>query len=93
MSAFDDLGGRAETYAEALARSEACLNPPRNEQATAEQIIAKREAQRKHDAYFAPLFISPVEQVIVSRELARKLGYVVNEARFDDEPAGEGWPE
>lgn len=76
---YADLGGRRESYAEALARSEACLNPPRTEQDDAAAIVAKREAQRQHDAYFAPYFISPVEEVVISRHLARKLGYTIRE--------------
>ena len=90
---YADLGGHRESYAEALARSEACLNPPRTEQDDAAAIVAKREAQRQHDGYFAPYFISPVEEVVISRHLARKLGYFGTDARFDDEHTGEGWPE
>jgi len=92
--AWEDIGNRKpETYAEALARSEACLNPPRNEQDDADAIAHKREMHRRHEAYFAPAFFQPSELVCISFELARKLGHVVNEARFDDEYTGEGWPE
>lgn len=75
MNAYDELGGRAETYEEALARSEACLNPKRSEQETAEQIAEKREAMRKHDQFYAPAFFGDEEQQMISYELARKLGY------------------
>lgn len=76
MSAYDDLGGhkpkltRAEI--EALIAS---VRPAPDEQATAEAIAHKRESMRKMDAFYAPLFISPIEGVMISRELARKLGH------------------
>lgn len=75
MNAYDDLDGKPETYEQALARSEACLNPKRSEQETAEQIAEKREAMRRHDAHFSPAFFGDEEQQMISYELARKLGY------------------
>lgn len=85
MSVWEETTGRRETYEEALARSEACLNHKPNEQEEAEKIVAARERMRRHDAYLADAFISPIEEVVISRELAKKLGHMVVEH-------GE-WPE
>lgn len=50
--------------------------PKPNEQETAEAIAHKRESMRKMDELFAPEFFSPIEEVMISRHLARQLGYV-----------------
>lgn len=83
MSAFDELGGKPETYEQALARSEACLNPKHSEQETAEQIVAKRESYRQHQAYFAHDYLTISEQVVISRQLAKMLGYSTEADGYD----------
>ncbi len=87
MSAFDEIWQRpsvskAERVAELLARSplfqpEAAMS----EQEQAERIVAGRERQRQHDAYFADEFISPGEQHVISRTLAKRLGFHVGDDR------------
>jgi hypothetical protein len=77
ISAFDDLGGQAESYQEALARSNAALRP--NAAALTEQQIAEREVEardrmRRHDLHFSAEFIGGGEQNLVSRSLAKQLG-------------------
>lgn len=83
---YGDLGGRAETAAEALARwNEAYQGKPPTEQELAAQEVERREKMRQHDAHFATDFVSVDEQHLVSRSLARQLGVFFNE--------GEGVPD
>ena len=76
-----------ETYTEALARS--IVGKPQaelSEQQQAERLVESRERMRKLDGLLAHEFISPVEQVIVSRTLAKKLGYHVGDDRATGQP-------
>ena len=72
-----------ETFAEAMARSNAALRPnaaPLTEQQIAEREVEARERARRHDAYFANDFISGPEAQLVSRALARQLGSHFNDS-------------
>lgn len=79
-SAYDDLGGKRETYAEALERSNAGkAAAPLTEQERAEAEVQRREKLRRHDAHFAGDFLTIGEQVQVSRTLARQMGVLIND--------------
>jgi len=85
---YADLGGKRETYAEALARSlVAAPKAAMTEQEVAARIVAQRERQRQHDAYFATDYIEGPEATLVSRALAKQLGHFINEP--DDRPGGD----
>ena len=71
----------AETYQEALARSLVNRKVVLTEQEMAERVVAGRERMRQHDAYFADGFLPIDEERIISRELARKLGYQPHQSR------------
>jgi hypothetical protein len=73
-SAFEELGGRGETAAEALARWNALQNPPPSEQQLAEAAAEAVVRQRKHDERFADQYLTVDEQRRISRTLARQLG-------------------
>lgn len=80
--AFDDLGGKAETYEDALARSLVGQKEPGlTEQQVADKIVAGRERLRLHDAYFADGFLPVDEQRQVSLELARQFGFTPHQSR------------
>ena len=80
--AWDELGGRRETYEQALARSLVNQREPElTEQQRAEIEVEARERMRKHDAHFSGGFISTDEQQLVSRTLAKRLGYHVGDPR------------
>jgi hypothetical protein len=87
--AYDDLGGRKETYAEALARWNASrTDVAMTEQQLADKIVRDRERMRQHDARFADGFITVEEQRLVSIDLARKMGHMPAQERgdgFDDD--------
>ena len=83
-SAWDDLGGRRETYAEAMARAVVLQPRQESEQEAAERIVAGRERMRRHDAHFAPEFLSIDEERLISRELARQLGHIELRAPRDE---------
>lgn len=85
-SAWDELGGRAETYEEALARCEV-LRPKAalTEQELAARIVEQRERMRRHDLHFSDDYIGGEEMTMVSRTLARQYGFWINEP--DDGPA------
>ncbi len=86
---YSELGGRAETYEEALARC-IVLRPAaaKTEAEIAADIVASRERMRVHDAYFSMGFISNGEAQMVSREVARQWGHFINEPD-DDRPGGD----
>lgn len=73
---------KPETYEEALARSLVSQREPElTEQQRAEREMAARERMRRHDRLFAHDFISPIEQQLVSRSLAKRLGYTIGDDR------------
>ncbi len=75
--AWDELGGSRETFAAALARSNAALRPnaaPLTEQELAAREIAARERMKLHDRVFADNYLTGPEQQLVSRSLARQFG-------------------
>ena len=80
MSAFDDLGGKPEAYAEILARSlVAAPKVALTEQELAEREAEARERMRLHDEYFERDYIQGTEAMLISRALAKQLGVFVNE--------------
>lgn len=85
--AYDEIftrptGDRAEFVRQAIAASPLFrAEAGETEQEAAARIVASRDRMRQHDAYFADEFISPAEQHIISRTLARKLGYQVGDDR------------
>lgn len=77
---FDELGGKAETYQQALARC-ICLSPQgMTEQERAERLVRDRERMRQHDAHFADDFLSLDEERIISRALCRQLGHPIHDS-------------
>lgn len=82
----DDHGYRRRppTYAESLANC-IVLQPTAalTEQEIAAQLVAGRERLRKLDDLFRDDFISPIDEQIVSRALAKRMGYSVGFERED----------
>ncbi len=80
---WDDINGiHRESYSEALARSLVHQKEPElTEAERAARIVASRERQRMHDAYFADGFLPVDEQRIVSLELARQFGFTPHQSR------------
>ena len=73
---------KPETYEQALAR---CIvlqrDPELTEQQRAEREVEARERMRRHDLHFADDFISGPEQQMVSKTLAKRLGFNVGDER------------
>ena len=87
--AWDDITGtrQAETFAEAMERSIAGKPQAElTEQQQAERLVESRDRMRKLDDLFRDDFISPVEQVVISRTLAKRLGYHVGDDRATGQP-------
>ena len=87
---YADLGGKRETYSEALARA-FVLRPVATltEQEIAAKIVADRERMKMHDRAFRDDFIQGTEATLVSRTLARQYGITISEPD-DDRPAVGG---
>jgi hypothetical protein len=90
--AWEDLGAKwvGESYAEALARSlVGKVDGVPTEQEIVAKIVADRERMRVHDRVFSDDYLPISEQVIVSRTLARQLGYAPHDNSLADD--GGGW--
>lgn len=73
--AYSELGGRAETYEEALARC-IVLRPAaaKTEAEIAADIVAAKAKLAHHDEMFSHGFITPAGMKMVSIETAKKMG-------------------
>jgi hypothetical protein len=73
--AWDDLGGKPETYEQILARSVVLKPRQESEQDMAERLARGKRWAEKHDEAFAAEFLTTRQEQRISRALAKQLGF------------------